>query len=217
MALHPEGIFTSGPLFQLVGLTAQGGDPLEWQVMRLRRILWTEHWDAAWRDPMQPLASQLDYMAATFSEEFFAGCPVYAREAWLAAAGTRSVPEFMGEFARLLRVADRQWPGDYSAVPLAKWEAAARFPLLRGLDSWAYDGEYDSYEAAFRARIDSEHPYCEQEFVPFVAQAQTALSLCDTSVHFRETFLSYDDSVTPAVLKIIVELGQAHMTSHHQG
>ncbi|MFF3321388.1 hypothetical protein [Streptomyces sp. NPDC002889] len=215
MAVHPEGIFTSGPLFQLVSLAANGTDPLEWQVLRLRRALWTEHWDAAWRSPMQPLASQLDYMATTFTEEFFADCPEYARRAWLAAAGPKSVPEFMGELAMLLRVADREWPGDYSTVPVARWEAEARFPLLRSLDTWAYDGEYDSFEEAFQAHIDGEHPYCNEEVVPFVAQAQTALSLCAESTHFREAFLSYGESVTPAALKIIAELGHAHMRSHH--
>ncbi|WP_328397509.1 hypothetical protein OHS70_14590 [Streptomyces sp. NBC_00390] len=217
MALHPEGIFTSGPLFQLVGLAAQGGEPLEWQVMRLKRVLRTEYWDAAWRAPMQPLASQLDYMTTTFSEDFFAGCPEYARQAWLAAAGARSVPVFMGELARLLRVADRVRPAGYDVVPLARWEAEARFPLLRDLDTWAYDGEYDSFEAAFQARIDGEHPCCEQEVVPFVAQAQTALSLCAESAHFRDAFLSHDESVTPATLKIITERGHAHMRSYHRG
>ncbi|MCX4818785.1 hypothetical protein OG883_02485 [Streptomyces sp. NBC_01142] len=74
MALHPEGIFTGGPLFQLVSLAARDDDPLEWQVLRLKRVLRTEHWDAPWRRAFQTLASQLDYMAVTFTDAFFDGC-----------------------------------------------------------------------------------------------------------------------------------------------
>ncbi|MEU0392811.1 hypothetical protein ABZ208_08585 [Streptomyces sp. NPDC006208] len=217
MALHPEGIFTSGPLFHLVGLAAHDTDPIEWQVLRLRRVLRTEYWDAHWRAPMQPLASQLDHMAATFTDSGFAACPLYARQAWTAAAAPKTVPVFMTELAMLLRVADREQPPDHAEVPLARWEAEARFPLLRSLDTWAYDGEYDSFEAAFQARIDGEHPFCDEEVVPLLTQAVTALQLCARSEHFKEAFLSFDKSVTPATLKVIADLCHAHMRSHHHG
>ncbi|CAM5451585.1 hypothetical protein STANM309S_05716 [Streptomyces tanashiensis] len=68
MALHPEGMFTGGPLAHLVGLAA-GPDPLEWEVPRLKRVLRLNHWDAAWREAPQTLASQLDYLSTAFSEE----------------------------------------------------------------------------------------------------------------------------------------------------
>ncbi|MFF3452976.1 hypothetical protein ACFYXH_01380 [Streptomyces sp. NPDC002730] len=216
MALYPEGIFTSGPLFQLVSLAARESDPLEWQVLRLNRAVRTEHWDAPWRRWMQPLASQLDYMAATFTDAFFAGCPQHAREAWATAAAPKTVPEFMTELAMLLRVADREWPPDYQEVPLARWEAEARFPMLRSLDTWAYDDEFDSFEEAFQDRIDHEHPYCDTDLVPIVAQAMEALALCAASEHFSKALQAHDATATPAALKVIVELGHAHMRSHHR-
>ncbi|MEU1894949.1 hypothetical protein [Streptomyces pristinaespiralis] len=219
MPLHPEGAFTGGPLFQLVGLAAaRGGDPLEWQVLRMARVLRTEHWDPTWRHPLQPLASQLDHLALTFDEDFFRSCPKDAQETWLAAASATddTVPGFMTGLAALLRLADRQGPAGHGDVPLAKWEAAARFPLLRDLDTWAYDEEYDSFESAFQGRIDGEHPCCDREVVPFVAQASEALALCAACEHFRRDFLGFDTSVTPAALALVVDLGYAHMVGHHR-
>ncbi|MEU1277516.1 hypothetical protein [Streptomyces sp. NPDC005805] len=216
MALHPEGVFTGGPLFQLVAVVCRDGEPPEREVARLRRVLGAAYWEEPWRAVLQPLASQADYLAVTFSEEFFAGCPEYARRAWLGAAGQLSVPGFLGELAGLLRASDRAGPAGYDTVPLARWEAVARFPLLRSLDTWAYDGEHDSFEAALRARIDGEHPCCDEELVPFVAQAQTALHLCAASSHFRERFLSFDESVTPRALRVVVDMGNAHLAAHHR-
>lgn len=215
MALHPEGIFTGGPLFQLVSLAAHHDDPLEWQVLRLKRVLRTEHWDAPWRGAFQTLASQLDHMAVTLTDALFDGCPQHAREAWTTAAGGRSVPGFMTELAMLLRVADRDHPPGYDEVPLAKWEAEARFPLLRSLDTWAYDDAYDSFEAAFRARIAGEHPFCDEELVPLIAQALEVLALCARSEHFSKAFRAHDESATPAALNVIIDLGHAHMRRHH--
>ncbi|MFJ2594867.1 hypothetical protein [Streptomyces erythrochromogenes] len=58
MALHPEGVYTSGPIAHLVGLAAGGPDALEWEVLRLARITRTDHyWDVTWRDTAQTLAS----------------------------------------------------------------------------------------------------------------------------------------------------------------
>ncbi|OKK05996.1 hypothetical protein AMK26_07845 [Streptomyces sp. CB03234] len=216
MALHPEGIFTSGPLFQLVGLAAGPGDALEWEVLRLNRILLTEHWDPHWRHPLQPLASQLDYMAVTFTDAFFDSCPPAARAVWTAAAGDRTVPEFMTELALLLRLADREGEPDYDAVPLAGWEAEARFPLLRDLDLWAYLDEHASFDSAFRERIDGEHPWCDRELVPIVTQAVQALALCARSAAFATAFRAYAPAATTATLEIVVELGQAHMAEHHR-
>ncbi|WP_406272196.1 hypothetical protein OHT93_22815 [Streptomyces sp. NBC_00191] len=216
MALHPEGILTSGPLFQLVSEAAYGPDPVEWQVLRLKRVLRTEYWDAPWRRPMQPLASQLDYMATTFTSDFFASCPTKAQGTWIAAAGKKSVPEFMTELAMLLRVADRQYEPDYDEVPLAKWETWARFPLLIGIDRWGYDDEYDSFEASVQGRIDAEHPLCELEVVPAVAQAMEALALCAESSSFAAALRSHASGATQDSLAVYAELGHAHMRAHHR-
>jgi hypothetical protein len=216
MPLHPEGILTSGPLFQLVSEAAYGPDPVEWQVLRLMRVLRTEHWEAHWRHPMQPLASQLDYMAATFTSDFFASCPTTAQETWIAAAEKKPVPAFMAELAMLLRVADRQHVPDYDEVPLAKWETHARFPLLINLDMWAYDDDYDSFEASVQGRIDAEHPFCDWELVPAVAQALEALALCAQSGSFAAALRSHASGATPDSLAAYAELGHTHMRTHHR-
>ncbi|MEU9009852.1 hypothetical protein AB0D12_08710 [Streptomyces sp. NPDC048479] len=216
MALHPEGIFTSGPLFQLVSLAAWHDDPLEWQVLRLQRIVRTEYWDAHWRHPMQPLASQLDYMAATLTKDFFASCPPAAQEAWTTAAGNKSVAEFMRELAMLLRVADRDLDPDYDEIPLVEWEVRARFPLLLALGNWAYDDEYDSFEASVQGRIDAEHPFCDRELVPIIAQAMEALALCAQSGRFASALESYASGATSAALATLTDLGHAHMRARHR-
>ncbi|RSS55018.1 hypothetical protein [Streptomyces sp. WAC01280] len=215
MALHPEGMYTTGPLAHLVGLAAGGPDPLEWEVLRFGRVTRTEHWAPSWRPTPQTLASQLDYMATAFSEEFLATCPERARHAWRTAAGTKSVPAFMTELAMLLRLADRQGDATYEDVPLAAWEVRARFPLLLFLDGWAYDGEYASYEESLRAFIEGEHPDCSYEVVPRLVQALTARTLCAESAAFAASFRKLAPEATPEALAVITRTTFTHMTEHH--
>ncbi|WP_314612034.1 hypothetical protein [Streptomyces stackebrandtii] len=215
MALHPEGMFTTGPLAHLVGLAAGGPEPLEWEVLRFGRATRTEYWDPAWRHTPQTLASQLDYMATAFSEEFFATCPEGTRQAWRTAAGAKSVPVFMTELAMLLRLGDREGDAPYEDVPLAAWEVRARFPLLLSLDGWAYDGEFASYEESMRAYIEGEHPYCSYEVVPRLTQALEARTLCDESAAFAASFRKFAPEATPETLAVITRTTFTHMTEHH--
>ncbi|MCX4539330.1 hypothetical protein [Streptomyces sp. NBC_01565] len=215
MALHPEGVFTSGPIAHLVGLAAEGPDPLEWEVLRLTRITRTDHWDVTWRHTAQPLASQLDYLATAFSEEFFATCPQDARRAWTAAAGTKSVPEFMTELAMLLRLADRQGAAGYDDVSLAQWEVRARFPLLLALDSWAYEGEYGSYEESLLAFIEAEHPFCYYELIPRLTQALEVRTLRAESEAFAASFRTLVPDATPETLDTLARVSFAHLAEHH--
>ncbi|MBT2441519.1 hypothetical protein J7E93_15630 [Streptomyces sp. ISL-36] len=215
MALHPEGMFTSGPLAHLVGLAAAGSDPLEWEVLRFKRVMRTNHWDVAWRHTAQPLASQLDYLATAFSEEFFATCPEATRRTWRTAAGAKSVPAFMTELAMLLRLADREWDASYEDVPLSAWEVRAQWPLLPALDTWAYDGEYASYEESLRAFIDGEHPFCFDELIPRLTQALEVRALRTQSEAFAASFRTLVPEATPETLDILARLTFAHLTEHH--
>lgn len=215
MALHPEGMYTTGPLAHLVGLAAGGPDPLEWEVLRFQRVTRTEYWDPAWRHTPQTLASQLDYMATAFSEDFFATCPEADRRAWRAAAGTKSVPAFMTELSMLLRLADRQGDATYEDVPLAAWEVRTRFPLLLSLDGWAYDGEFASYEESLRAYVEGEHPYCSYEVIPRLTQALEARTLCAESAAFAASFRKLAPEATPEALAVIARTTFTHMTEHH--
>ncbi|MFD6228710.1 hypothetical protein ACFWFZ_17760 [Streptomyces sp. NPDC060232] len=215
MALHPEGVYASGPIAHLVGLAAGGPDALEWEVLRLARITQANHWDATWRGTVQTHASQLDHMAATFSEEFFATCPQDARRAWTAAAGTRPVPEFMTALAMLLRLSDREGTAGYDEVPLAAWEVRARFPLLLDLDAWAYDGEHGSYEESLLAFIGAEHPYCHYELIPRLTQALEARTLGTHSDAFARSLRTLAPAATPETLDTLARLTFAHMSEHH--
>ncbi|MGW6389291.1 hypothetical protein ACWFR1_02050 [Streptomyces sp. NPDC055103] len=215
MALHPEGMFTTGPVAHLVGLAAGGPDPLEWEVLRFQRVTRTEYWDPAWRHTPQHLASQLDYLSTVFSEEFLATCPEANRHAWRTAAGAKGVPAFMTELAMLLRLADRQGDATYEDVPLAAWEVRARFPLLLSLDGWAYDGEFASYEESLRAYVEGEHPYCSHEVFPRLAQALEARTLCAGSAAFAASFRELAPEATPEALAVIARTTLTHMTEHH--
>ncbi|MFB7368292.1 hypothetical protein ACFC0D_00350 [Streptomyces sp. NPDC056222] len=215
MALHPEGMFTSGPIAHLVGLAAGGTDPLEWEMLRFKRVSRTNHWDASWRCALQPLASQLDYLATAFSDEFFATCPDDTRRVWTTAAGSKPLPEFMTELAMLLRLADRGRHASYEEVPLAVWEVRTQFPLLRGLDDWTYDGEHASYEDSVRAFIESEHPFCFYELIPRLTQALEAQALCTQSAAFAASFRTLVPEATPEVLNTLARTTFAHMAEHH--
>ncbi|BAU85501.1 hypothetical protein SLA_4617 [Streptomyces laurentii] len=214
MALHPEGMFTSGALAHLVHL-AGGSEPLEWEVLRLGRCLRREHWEATWRESPQSLASRLDYLAVAYDEEFFATCPEETRRAWRTAAGERHLPAFMTDLATLLRLADRQGDASYAEVPLAAWEVRARFPLLLHLDGWAYDGEYASHEESLLAFADAEHPHCSWELIPLLTQALEARTLCAESADFAASFRDLAPEATPSALDAIGRVLLAHLTEHH--
>ncbi|MFF0423004.1 hypothetical protein ACFYUJ_01155 [Streptomyces sp. NPDC004520] len=214
MALHPEGMFTSGPLAHLAGLAA-GPGPLEWEVLRLKRVLRLNHWDPFWRETPQTLASQLDYLSTAFSEEFLATCPEPARHTWRTAAGAQGVPAFMTGLATLLRLADREGDASYEDVPLAAWEVRARFPLLLSLDGWAYDGEYASYEESLHAFIEAEHPFCLHELIPRLTQALEARTLRAESPAFAGSFAELAPTATPETLDVLVRLVFAHLREHH--
>ncbi|MFI9292415.1 hypothetical protein [Streptomyces gardneri] len=215
MALHPEGMFTTGPIAHLVGLAAGGSDPLEWEVLRFGRVTRTDYWDPAWRVTPQHLASQLDYLSTVFSEEFLDTCPEADRRTWRAAAGAQGVPAFMTELATLLRLADRQQDATYEDVPLAAWEVRARFPLLLSLDGWAYDGEYASYEESLRAFVEGEHPDCSYEVMPRLNQALAARMLCAESAAFAVSFRVLAPQATPETLEVLARTTLTHMTEHH--
>ncbi|WP_086832019.1 hypothetical protein [Streptomyces sp. NRRL B-24572] len=214
MALHPEGVFTGGPLAHLAGLAA-GPDPLEWEVLRLKRVLRLNHWDAAWRETPQKLASQLDHLSTVFTEEFFATCPEPARRTWRTAAGPKGVPAFMTDLATLLRLADREGDARYEDVPLSAWEVRARFPLLLALDGWAYDGEHTSYEESLHAFIEAEHPFCFHELIPRLTQALEARTLCAESPAFAASFAELAPTATPETLDVLARLTFTHLTEHH--
>ncbi|MFF3676136.1 hypothetical protein ACFYYS_19480 [Streptomyces sp. NPDC002120] len=184
-------------------------------MLRITRVARSDHWDPAWRYTARPLACQLDYLATAFSEEFFAACPQDARRAWTAAAGSKSVPEFMTELAMLLRLADRQWPAEYEDVPLAHWEVRARFPLLMALDSWAYDGEHGSYEESLLAFIEAEHPFCSYELVPRLTQALEVRTLSTQSAAFAAAFRALEPAATPETLDTLTRVSFAHLTEQH--
>ncbi|MFI6286956.1 hypothetical protein ACIBCM_19770 [Streptomyces sp. NPDC051018] len=216
MPLHPEGMLTTGPLIQIVGAAASGPDPLEWQVLRFQRTTRTEYWEASWRHPLQPLASQLDYLAMTLTPELFARCPPAEREMWTKAADGRPITEFMTDLAMLLRLTDRQADTPYDEVPLAGWEARARFPLLMNLDAWAYDGEYGSFAESHQNWLDNEHPNCEWDVVPMLGQAVEALALVSRFEGFGEALLAHASGATAATLSTVVALGAAHLKDRHR-
>ncbi|MFF8598604.1 hypothetical protein ACF065_06810 [Streptomyces sp. NPDC015232] len=214
MALHPEGVFTGGPLAHLVAHAA-GPDPLEWEVLRLQRCLRKEHWDAAWRTNLQTLASQLDHLSVSFDPERLTGCPAATRRAWRAAAGDRPLPAFMTDLAMLLRLADRQPEAAYEDVPLAAWEVRARFPLLLSLDSWGYDDEHASFEDSVRALVAAEHPHCAWELVPRVGQALEARTLCSRSPAFAAAFRTLAPGAEPETLGVFLRVLLGHLLEEH--
>ncbi|MGW6982015.1 hypothetical protein ACWGE1_21710 [Streptomyces sp. NPDC054932] len=215
MALHPEGMFGNGPIAHLVGLAAGAADPLEWEVMRFARVSRTDHWDVAWRGSLQVLASQLDYLSTAFTEEFFATCPPATRRTWAAAAADRSIPQYMTDLAMLLRLADRDADASYEDVPLAAWEVRAQWPLLLSLDSWAYDGEYASYEESLEAFVEGEHPYCFYELIPRLTQALEVRALCTQSDAFAAAFRTLVPEATPQLLGILARTVFTHLAEHH--
>ncbi|WP_326774473.1 hypothetical protein [Streptomyces sp. NBC_01445] len=214
----PQSALSSGAIFHLVGLAAdaaESGDPLEWQVLRYRRIQGVEYTRPSWTWPLQPAAAQLDYLAHTFIEEFFSTCPPAARTLWSRAAGKRTVPEFMNDLATLLRMACREPEATYEEIPLAGWELAVRFPRLLGLETWL-DPAFPDEEDPIRAATESEHPYCAEVLPELIAQVTQALALCRDSEAFAAQLRAHCGSAAPEVLAEVADLAYAHMAREHR-
>ncbi|MFB6857904.1 hypothetical protein ACFC18_04050 [Streptomyces sp. NPDC056121] len=211
----PQSALTSGVIFHLVGLAAESGDPLEWQVLRYQRMQGVEYTRSPWSWPLQPAAAQLDYLAHTFTEEFFSTCPPSARTLWSRVAGHRTVPEFMNDLATLLRMACREPEATYEEIPLARWELEVRFPRLLGLES-RLDVAFTDDEDPILSATLSEHPYCAEHVPELIAQATQALALCQDSEAFAEQLRAHCGSAGPEVLAEVADRAYAHMAHEHR-
>ncbi|MFG2522727.1 hypothetical protein [Streptomyces sp. NPDC048527] len=217
----PQSALSSGAIFHLVGLAAdaaesgESSDPLEWQVLRYQRIQGVEYTRPPWSWPLQPAAAQLDYLAHTFTEEFFSTCPPSARTLWCRAAGKRTVPEFMNDLATLLRMACREPEATYEEIPLAGWELAVRFPRLLGFETWL-DAALPDEEDPVRAGIESEHPYCAEHLPELIAQVTQALALCRDSEAFAGQLRARCAAATPELLAEVADRAYAHMAREHR-
>jgi hypothetical protein len=214
----PQSALSSGAIFHLVGLAAdaaESGDPLEWQVLRYQRMQGVEYTRSPWSWPLQPAAAQLDYLAHTFTEEFFSTCPPSARALWRRAAGERTVPEFMNDLATLLRMARRDPEATYEEIPLARWELMVRFPRLLGPGAWL-DAAFIDDEDPLRSAIESEHPYCGEHLPELIAQAAQALALCRDSAAFARQLRAHCGPTSPELLAEVADRAYAHMAREHR-
>jgi hypothetical protein len=214
----PQSALSSGAIFHLVGLAAdaaESGDPLEWQVLRYQRMQGVEYTRSPWSWPLQPAAAQLDYLAHTFTEEFFSTCPPSARALWRRAAGERTVPEFMNDLATLLRMACRDPEATYEEIPLARWELEVRFPRLLGMENW-FEAAFIDDEDPLRSAIESEHPYCAEHLPELIAQVAQALALCRDSAAFAGQLRARCGCASPELLAEVADRAYAHMAREHR-
>ncbi|MBC9717258.1 hypothetical protein H9Y04_32500 [Streptomyces sp. TRM66268-LWL] len=223
MPIHAHFALSTGPLFHLAALAAEArtspsADPLEWQVLRYARLTGyaSPKRSPAWE--LQHAAFQLDYFAETFDAGPFASCAPQVRETWATAAADDPVPAFMSGLAALLRMADREPPAGYGEVPLAGWEAKARYPrLYRGI--WPFStGDYDAYEQAIAEVVESEHPdYCHEDLAELLAQCVEVLELMQNTPEFAASIVEHIPPHTVRVLPDLVAAAAAHFAREHTG
>ncbi|WP_415952448.1 hypothetical protein [Streptomyces sp. KLOTTS4A1] len=223
MPIFAHLALSTGPVFHLAALAAEtrsraGADSLEWQVLRYARLAGHAYprRGPAWSP--QHAAFQLDYFAETFDEALFASCSPATRETWLAAAGDASVPEFMSGLADLLRIAEREPSPGYAEVPLARWEAEARYPRLCG-GIWPFStGDYESYEQAVTDVVESEHPwYCHEDLAELLAQSVEVIELSAVSPEFAESIAEFVPAHTRRALPDLAAASADHFRRAHVG
>ncbi|NGO77664.1 hypothetical protein G6045_18655 [Streptomyces sp. YC504] len=223
MPIFAHFVLSTGPVHHLAALAAEArssadADPLEWQVLRYARLAGYAHprRSPAWS--LQHAAFQLDYFAETYDEEIFASCSPSTKETWLTAAGEASVPAFMSDLAGLLRIAEREPPPGYAEVPLARWEAKARYPRLYG-GIWPFStGDFETYEQAIKDVVESEHPlYCHEDLVELLGQSMEVLELSAASPEFASDIAAYVPKETRRVLPDLVAAMADHIMRAHVG
>ncbi|MGW1183807.1 hypothetical protein ACWD7Y_22690 [Streptomyces drozdowiczii] len=159
MISHTGTLFNDGPLRRVVEAAvrareSQGALDLDDEVRRFVRTAGAAD-SSRWVLPVVAVAALLDHTADLLRSEGVAFFPREFTERLDKARDDVPGEEFLRTLAGRVRMADQELDAGFDELPLADWEAAARFPELLGFGpNWIYDGEFpllSEAQVAFRS------------------------------------------------------------------
>ncbi|WP_031082449.1 hypothetical protein [Streptomyces sp. NRRL WC-3549] len=222
MISHTGTVFNDGPVRRVVetALRAQQSQGALNLVDELRRFVRTTCAadTTRWLLPVVSVAALLDHTADLLRSE---GPALFPRTFTGRLDEARDgVPgdEYLRTLAGLIRVVDQEPEAGFADLPLAGWEAAARFPeLLRLGANWIHDGEYPSLSDAVTAFVEAEHPFCSETFPRPAAEAQSVLVTFPQPAALSANVTRWIPWVSHDALREIIRRIDDHMRNEHSG
>ncbi|MFI8961928.1 hypothetical protein ACIGO8_07420 [Streptomyces sp. NPDC053493] len=203
---------TAGVLAQLVDLAAAarnpGAEPLENELQRFSRLV-QDSPTTAWVMPLDAVAALLDDLAEETRTDAFAARPRIFRSRLAHAAGNEPVDAFLRSLAEILRAPWFAACPDIRELPLAPWEARARFSLLDSFASLTAAGESPQEVVAM------DHPDCHGRIAALAGELQRVLYMFPGAGALDAAFARVMPAVTHARLRLLLDAVHAHFAEHH--
>ncbi|MGW1324229.1 hypothetical protein ACWD64_17030 [Streptomyces antibioticus] len=220
MISHTGTLFNDGPVRRVVETAlrarqSQGVLDLDDELRRFVRTACAAD-TSRWLLPVASVAALLDHTADLLRSEGPAFFPRTFTERLDAVRDGVPGDEYLRELAGLIRVVDQEPEAGFADLPLADWEAAARFPELFGFGAnWIHDGEYPSLSDSVMAFVEAEHPFCSETFSRLVADAQSVLVLFPRPAALSVNVTRWVPWVSHDGLRQIIRMIDDHMRTEH--
>ncbi|MGW1292974.1 hypothetical protein [Streptomyces sp. NPDC002533] len=222
MISHTGALFNGGPVIRVVETAlraqrSQGALDLDDELRRLVRTMGAAD-TTRWLFPVVSVAAMLDHTADLVRSEGSAFFPRTFTERLDEARGGVPGDDYLRTLAGLLRAVEQKPEAGFTDLPLADWEAAARFPELFGFGAnWIYDGEYPSLSDSVAAFIDAEHPFCGEAFSRLAADAQSVLVTFPQPSVLSVNVTRWIPWVSHEALREVIRGIDGHMRTEHAG
>ena len=222
MISHTGTLFNDGPVRRVVETAlraqeSQGALDLDDELRRFVRTMCAAD-TSRWLFPVASVAALLDHTADLFRSEGAAFFPRAFTERLDKARDGVPGDEYLRTLASLIRMVDQEPDAKFDDLPLADWEAAARFPELFGFGAnWIYDGEYPLLSDSIAAFVEAEHPFCSETFSRLAADAQSVLVLFPEPAALSANVTRWIPWASHDALRQITRRIDDHMRTEHSG
>ncbi|MEV6163159.1 hypothetical protein AB0L71_14745 [Streptomyces sp. NPDC052052] len=222
MISHTGTLFNDGPVRRVVETAlraqqSQGALDLDDELRRFVRTTCAAD-TSRWLFPIASVAALLDHTADLLRSEGPAFFPRTFNERLDEARDGAPGDDYLRTLASRIRVVDQEPDAGFADLPLADWEAAARFPELFGFGAnWSYDGEYPLLSDSLAAFVEAEHPFCSETFSRLAADAQSILVNFPQRAALSANVTRWIPWVSHDALREIVRSIDDHMRTGHSG
>ncbi|MFF8485823.1 hypothetical protein ACGFZG_35990 [Streptomyces antibioticus] len=222
MISHTGTLFNDGPVRRVVETAlraqqSQGTLNLDDEFRRFVRTTCAAD-TSRWLLPVVSVAALLDHTADLLRSEGPAFFPRTFAERLDKARGGVPGDDYLRKLAGLIRAVEQEPDAGFDDLPLADWEAAARFPELIGFGAnWIYDGEYLSLSDSVKAFVEAEHPFCSETFSRLAADAQSVLVIFPKPAALSTNVTRWIPWVSHTALREVIRIVDDHMRTGHSG
>ncbi|PZT72316.1 MULTISPECIES: hypothetical protein [unclassified Streptomyces] len=222
MISYTGTLFNDGPVRRVLETAvrareSQGALDLDDEIRRFVRTSGATD-VSRWLLPVVAVAALLDHTADLLRSEGAAFFPREFNERLDKARDSVPGEDFLRMLAGRVRTADQEPDAEFDELPLAQWEAAARFPELFGFGAnWIYGGEFPLPTDSIAAFIEAEHPFCGEAFFRLAADAQAVLVLFPEPSALSSNVLRWIPWASHDALRQITRSIEGHMRAEHSG